>query len=417
MRAIISAAFGRGSTKDDAVRAQPTDDEGDMAQTVRVQTVRAQPTDDEVDERASISCPVCLEKFAHTSVEDGDRRPVATPCGHEICRTCFDSLHHKRCPQCRFEFTFDAPLHTGMIKLIEKQVRRKKTAVGTTKAMLEESERSKRQLSETASALDKLSAEHSILRVKFRDSEAQLTESRTRFERQIAEERAHADNIQGSIARMTSDRLLLESTLAQTRSELDSILKVLHNFGSVVGARGYSKTPSLNIENVPDSYQQILSDIYQAYLRKDKEADHMTKMADGANTRIIRLLNEKNQVCRILYEFENYVLDGKKYPISREYENALLDLKRQFEREIDRNIQLYEELREVKPLQQGMTGSQMYPGCAAVSNGQLKSLTRNHGLTDEEMQAAVEIYTQLRQKTSKSTGGSNIKLTATYNLM
>jgi RING-type zinc-finger len=72
----------------------------------------------------SIECSVCLDLYeCGTRQEDGaiiDRRPVALPCGHSICRTCFLALHHKRCPQCKFVLQNEAPISYGMIELIEK---------------------------------------------------------------------------------------------------------------------------------------------------------------------------------------------------------------------------------------------------------------------------------------------------------
>ncbi len=73
---------------------------------------------------AIMSCPVCLEHLACVSVTP-DRRPVGTPCGHTICKDCFMRLHIKCCPECRFPFEFEAPIHTGMVKLIEKLEKRR----------------------------------------------------------------------------------------------------------------------------------------------------------------------------------------------------------------------------------------------------------------------------------------------------
>lgn len=67
----------------------------------------------------SVECCICLTDYDPAISE---RRPLALPCGHSICRDCMPKLHIKKCPACRWNLQFEAPPNYALIELLEKRV-------------------------------------------------------------------------------------------------------------------------------------------------------------------------------------------------------------------------------------------------------------------------------------------------------
>lgn len=140
--------------------------------------------DKQEETTCTISCGVCLQKYssdppAVTIVDgkkcvDDDLRPAATPCGHAICMQCYSRLHIKVCPECRFQFEYEAAPHISMIKLISKRVpktddeiisKRVAKAIAHEKTTLSETSRKNIEL-ERASVQRDINAKLENLRVE-----------------------------------------------------------------------------------------------------------------------------------------------------------------------------------------------------------------------------------------------------------
>lgn len=42
-------------------------------------------------------CGICYDKY-----NEGQRRPLALPCGHTLCKACVFNLQQQRCPECKY---------------------------------------------------------------------------------------------------------------------------------------------------------------------------------------------------------------------------------------------------------------------------------------------------------------------------